>query len=163
MPEALLHCLVEVPKGSRNKYQWDEGLGGIKLARFLFSSVVFPTDYGFVPRTLSPKGEALDAMIAVSEPTFPGCVIPVRVVAILRTEDDRGQDDKLLCVPCEDPGWSDVQDLGDVPERTRAEIEHFFSIYKEPEGRHVTVHGWEDASVARAVLQEARDRFPTED
>jgi inorganic pyrophosphatase len=163
MPEDSLHCLIEIPKGSRNKYQWDEALGGIKLARFLFSSVVYPTDYGFVPETRSPKGEALDAMVAVSEPTFPGCVIPVRLVAILRTQDERGQDDKLLCVPCDDPGWSRIGDLDDVPPRMRTEIEHFFAIYKEPEGREVTVHGWEDATVARQVLEEARDRFRSTD
>jgi inorganic pyrophosphatase len=163
MPEESLHCLIEIPKGSRNKYQWDEALGGIKLARFLFSSVVYPTDYGFVPETRSPTGEALDAMVAVSSPTFPGCVIPVRLVAILRTEDERGQDDKLLCVPCDDPGWSRIGDLGDVPERMRTEIEHFFAIYKEPEGREVTVHGWEDAAAARRVLEDARDRFRSAD
>jgi inorganic pyrophosphatase len=163
MPEESLHCLIEIPKGSRNKYQWDERLGGIKLARFLFSSVVYPTDYGFVPDTRSPKGEALDAMVAVSEPTFPGCVIPVRTVAILRTEDERGQDDKLLCVPCEDPGWNRIEDLDDLPEGMRAEIEHFFAIYKEPEGREVTVHGWEGREVAEQVLQEARDRFRATD
>jgi inorganic pyrophosphatase len=163
MPEESLHCLIEIPKGSRNKYQWDEALGGIKLARFLFSSVVYPTDYGFVPETRSPKGEALDAMVAVSEPTFPGCVIPVRLVAILRTEDERGQDDKLLCVPCDDPGWSQIDDLDDVPQRMRTEIEHFFAIYKEPEGRDVTVHGWEGAAVAQQVLEEARDRFRSAD
>ena len=154
-----LHCLVEIPKGSRNKYQWDEELGGIKLARFLFSSVVYPTDYGFVPETLSPKGEALDAVICVSEPTFPGCVIQVRTVGILRTEDERGQDDKLLCVPDHDPGWSELRDLEDVPERMRVEIEHFFAIYKEPEGRQVTIHGWEDVEVAEQVLDEARRRY----
>jgi inorganic pyrophosphatase len=159
MAAPLLHCRVEIPKGSRNKYQWDEELGGIKLARFLFSSVVYPTDYGFVPQTESSKGEALDAMIAVSEPTFPGCVIEVRAIAILRTEDERGRDDKLLCVPCNDPGWSDIHDLGDVPEQMRTEIEHFFSIYKEPEGRAVTVHGWEDAAAAHRTLEEARERF----
>jgi inorganic pyrophosphatase len=163
MPEDSLHCLIEIPKGSRNKYQWDEALGGIKLARFLFSSVVYPTDYGFVPDTRSPKGEALDAMVAVSEPTFPGCVIPVRAVGILRTEDERGQDDKLLCVPCDDPGWSHIEDLDHVPERMRTEIEHFFSIYKEPEGREVIVHGWEGRDVAEQVLQEARDRFRAAD
>jgi inorganic pyrophosphatase len=163
MPEESLHCLIEIPKGSRNKYQWDEALGGIKLARFLFSSVVYPTDYGFVPETRSPKGEALDAMVAVSEPTFPGCVIPVRLVAILRTEDERGQDDKLLCVPCDDPGWKQIDDLDDIPQQMRTEIEHFFAIYKGPEGRDVTVHGWEDSAVARQVLQEARDRFRSAD
>ena len=159
MADEPLHCLVEIPKGSRNKYQWDEALGGIKLARFLFSSVVYPADYGFIPHTLSPKGEALDTVVLVSEPTFPGCVIPVRAVGILRTEDERGQDDKLLCVPHRDPNWSDVHALEDVPDGMRNEIEHFFAIYKEPEGRSVTVHGWEDADVAGQVLEESRRRY----
>lgn len=159
MADAPLHCVVEIPKGSRNKYQWDEALGGIKLARFLFSSVVYPTDYGFVPDTLSPKGEAFDAMILVGEPTFPGCIIPVRLVGVLRTEDERGQDDKLLCVPCEDPEWNEVERLEDVPTGIRTEIEHFFSIYKEPEGRAVTVHGWEDRAAAERLLDEARERW----
>ena len=162
MAEESLHCLVEIPKGSRNKYQWDEDLGGIKLARFLFSSVAYPTDYGFVPETLSPKGEALDAMICVSEPTFPGCVIAVRAIGILRTEDERGQDDKLLCVPFHDPNWSDLKQLGDVPQGLVTEIEHFYSIYKQPEGRTVTIHGWEDADVAEQVLAEARERYAEE-
>jgi inorganic pyrophosphatase len=154
-----LHCLVEIPKGSRNKYQWDEALGAIKLARFLFSSVVYPTDYGFIPGTLSPKGEALDAMILVSEPTFPGCRIPVRAIGVLRTEDERGQDDKLLCVPFSDPGWNGLESLDDVPERMRAEIEHFFSIYKEPEGREVTIHGWEDRDAADQLIEDCRERY----
>ena len=158
MDGANLHCLVEIPKGSRNKYQWDEELGAIKLARFLFSSVVYPTDYGFIPGTLSPKGEALDAMVLVSEPTFPGCRIAVRAIGVLRTEDERGQDDKLLCVPCNDPGWAKLESLGDVPERMRVEIEHFFSIYKEPEGREVTIHGWEDREFAEALVEESRER-----
>ena len=159
MPGEPLHCLVEIPKGSRNKYQWDEALGGIKLARFLFSSVVYPTDYGFVPETVSPKGEPLDAMILVTEPTFPGCRIAVRAIGVLRTADERGQDDKLLCVPCHDPGWAQLESLADVPERTRVEIEHFFSIYKEPEGREVTIQGWEDRDVALALVDDARERF----
>jgi inorganic pyrophosphatase len=158
MDGANLHCLVEIPKGSRNKYQWDEELGAIKLARFLFSSVVYPTDYGFIPGTLSPKGEALDAMVLVSEPTFPGCRIAVRAIGVLRTEDERGQDDKLLCVPCNDPGWANLESLGDVPERMRVEIEHFFSIYKEPEGREVTIHGWEDRDAAERLVSECRER-----
>jgi inorganic pyrophosphatase len=159
MPVAPVHCLVEIPKGSRNKYTWDEALGGIKLDRFLFSSVVYPTDYGFIAGTLAPKGEPLDAMVCVSAPTFPGCVIPVRVIAVFRTTDERGQDDKLLCVPQEDPNWSGLERLEDLPAGLRAEIEHFFSIYKVPEGKSVEVHGWEDRDVAERLLEEARRRY----
>jgi inorganic pyrophosphatase len=159
MTGAPVHCLVEIPKGSRNKYVWDEDLGAIKLDRFLFSSVVYPTDYGFIPQTRSPKGEPLDAMVCVSEPTFPGCVIPVRVLAVFRTSDEAGQDDKLLCVPFSDPNWSDLENLDDLPAQLRSEIEHFFTIYKIPEGKDVEVHGWEDRDVAHQLLDEARGRF----
>jgi inorganic pyrophosphatase len=151
-----VHCLVEIPKGSRNKYTWDETLGGIKLDRFLFSSVVYPTDYGFIPGTRSPKGTPLDAMVCVSEATFPGCIIPVRVIGVLRTTDDAGQDDKLVCVPFADPNWSHLERLGDMPEQLRGEIEHFFSIYKMPEGRAVEIHGWEDREAAVELLEQAR-------
>ena len=100
---ASLRCLIEIPKGSRNKYEYDERLGGIKLDRFLFSSVVFPADYGFIPDTLGEDGDALDAMVLVGQPTFPGCVIEVRAIAVLRMADERGQDDKVICVPLSGP------------------------------------------------------------
>lgn len=159
MADQPVHCLVEIPKGSRNKYEFDAELGGIKLARFLFSSVVYPSDYGFIPGTLAPKGEPLDAMVCVSEATFPGCIIPVRVIAVFRTSDERGQDDKLLCVPFEDPNWSHLERLDDMPAQLRDEIEHFFSIYKQPEGKEVEIHGWEDREVAHELLKEARERY----
>jgi inorganic pyrophosphatase len=158
-PPETLHCLVEVPKGSRNKYVWDEALGAIKLDRFLFSSVVYPTDYGFIPHTLSEKGEPLDTMVCVSEPTFPGCVIPVKVIAVFRTRDEQGQDDKLLCVPEEDPNWNELESLADLAKTLRTEIEHFWSIYKEPEGKPVEVQGWEDRDVALEVLGAGRERW----
>jgi inorganic pyrophosphatase len=153
-----LYCLVEVPKGSRNKYEWDERLQAIKLARFLFSSVHYPTDYGFIKGTLSEKGSGLDAMVCVSAPTFPGIVIPVKVIAVFRTRDEAGQDDKLLCVPFEDPGWNHMETLEDVPATIRTEIEHFWSIYKEPEGKPVEIQGWEDRDVALEVLEAGRRR-----
>jgi inorganic pyrophosphatase len=158
MADEPVHCLVEIPKGSRNKYTWDEELGGIKLDRFLFSSVVYPTDYGFIHGTCSPKGTPLDAMICVSEPTFPGCVIAVRVIAVLRTKDEAGQDDKMLCVPYTDPNWSQLESLDDLPARLRVEIEQFFSIYKVPEGTEVEIQGWEDREFAERLLAESRER-----
>jgi inorganic pyrophosphatase len=151
-----VHCLVEIPKGSRNKYTWDEELGGIKLDRFLFSSVVYPTDYGFIQGTRSPKGTPLDAMVCVSAATFPGCVIPVRVIGVFRTKDEAGQDDKLLCVPFADPNWSHMEELDDLPSQLRGEIEHFFSIYKVPEGKEVEVQGWEDREFAEKLLGDSR-------
>jgi inorganic pyrophosphatase len=154
-----LHCLVEIPKGSRNKYEWDEALGGIKLDRFLFSSVVYPTDYGFVTDTLGEDGDPLDAMVCVSEPTFSGCLIPVTAIAVFRMTDDKGQDDKILCVPHEDPNWSGLRELDDLPDQLRAEIEHFFSIYKQPEGKEVVVDGWYGRDVAVRLIEESRTRW----
>src|SRR5215207_10152227 len=107
---AKLHCLIEIPKGSRNKYEWDEDLQAIKLNRFLFSSVVYPIDDGFVTETIGPHGDALDALVCLSAATFPGCLIAVRPVGVLRMTDEEGQSDKLVCVPTDDPAWDEIED-----------------------------------------------------
>jgi inorganic pyrophosphatase len=156
---AAARVFIEIPKGSRNKYEYDARLGGIKLDRFLFSSVVYPADYGFFPDTEGEDGDALDAMVLVDKPTFPGCYIEVRPVAVLRLSADEGSDDKVVCVPFEDPMWTDLESLDDIPRQLRGEIEHFFSIYKQPEGRHVELHGFEDRDAAERLLDEARERF----
>ena len=153
------HCLVEIPKGSRNKYEWDEELQAIKLDRFLFVSVVYPTDYGFIPETLGEDGDPLDAMVVVTEPTFPGCVIPVKVIALFRMRDDKGVDDKVVCVPEHDPNWRHVERLEDLSETLRDEISHFFSIYKQPEGIAVKVDGWFPRDQALEIIDEAKARF----
>ena len=153
-----LHCLVEIPKGSRNKYEWDEELKAIKLDRFLFSSVVYPTDYGFIPDTLGEDGDPLDAMVCVSEPTFPGCMIPVKVIALFRMSDDEGVDDKVICVPLDDPNWNTLETCDDLSQQLRDEIEHFFSIYKQPEGLEVEVDGWYDRDEAMKIIDAATER-----
>lgn len=152
-------CLVEIPKGSRNKYEWDEKLQAIRLDRFLFSSVVYPTDYGFIPETLGEDGDPLDAMVVVSEPTFPGCIIPVKVIALFKMTDDEAVDDKVLCVPLSDPNWNHIDSLDDLPQSLTREIAHFFAIYKQPEGKEVVVDGWYDQAEAFEVIVEARDRW----
>jgi inorganic pyrophosphatase len=158
MPERV-HCLVEIPKGSRNKYEWNEELQAITLDRFLFSSVVYPTDYGFIPDTLAPDGDPLDAMVCVSEPTFPGCVIEVKVIALFRMRDEEGVDDKVLCVPLSDPNWNTMERLEDISQPLRDEISHFFSIYKQPEGKEVEVEGWFPREQALEEIEQARRRF----
>lgn len=163
MPDRSVNVLIEIPKGSRNKYEWDEQLGAIKLDRFLFSSVVYPTDYGFIPDTCADDGDALDAMVCVTEPTFPGCVIPAHVVALFRMHDDKGQDDKVVCVPSSDPNWNTMETLDDLPEPLRKEIEHFFSIYKQPEGKEVEVDGWYSRDEALRTIEEARERAQAAD
>ena len=154
-----LHCLIEIPKGSRNKYEWDPDLQAIKLNRFLFSSVHYPTDYGFITDTIGPHGDALDALVCVSAATFPGCMIEVRPVGVLRMTDEEGQSDKLVCVPTDDPDWEEVEELDDMSRQLRSEIEHFYSMYKEPEGKHVDVQGWDDAAAAAEAIQKGRKAY----
>jgi inorganic pyrophosphatase len=156
--EPPLVVFVEIPKGSRNKYEWDEELQAIKLDRYLFSSVVYPTDYGFIPNTCADDGDPLDAMVCLTEPTFPGCTIPVKAIGILRMRDDKGQDDKVVCVPHHDPNWNVLDDLDDLGESLRNEIEHFFSIYKQPEGKEVTIDGWAGKREAYDQVAKARRR-----
>ena len=159
MSEGSLHCLVEIPKGSRNKYEYDEGLGAIRFDRFLFSSVVYPLDYGMIPETLAEDGDPLDAMVTVSEPTFPGCVIPVKPIALFKMRDDKGIDDKIVCVPLQDPNWNSAERLEDLPEQLRDEISHFFAVYKTLEHKEVEVDGWYSREDALQVIEASQERF----
>jgi inorganic pyrophosphatase len=152
-------CIVEIPKGSRNKYEFDHEHNVIRLDRFLFSSVVYPTDYGFIPETLSLDGDPLDVMVLVSEPTFPGCMIEVKPIGLFRMEDDQGIDDKVLCVPLTDPGWNTVESLDAVGEQLQNEIAHFFTVYKQLENKKVEVDGWYSCEDALKVIDESRTRY----
>lgn len=155
-----IDCIVEIPKGSRNKYEWDEDVGAIRLDRFLSSSVVFPTDYGFVPETMGPEGEdPLDVLIAVSEPTFPGCRILARPVGLLRLHKDDKPESNILCVPCDDPTWSAIDSVDAVPEQLKDEIAAFFPMYLGREGMEVEVEGWLPSEAAVEVIEEARRRW----
>jgi inorganic pyrophosphatase len=159
MADQPLTCVVEIPKGSRNKYEFDHDLGAIKLDRFLFSSMVYPTDYGFIPDTLGLDGDALDAMVCVSEPTFPGCVIAVKPIGLFKMEDDKGIDDKVVCVPLSDPGWNKLETLDDLPQQLQDEIAHFFSVYKDLEQKKVRVDGWYSREDALEEIEAARKRY----
>ena len=163
MADNSFSCLVEIPKGSRNKYEYDHKRHGIRLDRFLFSSMVYPTDYGFIPDTLALDGDPLDAMVCVSEPTFPGCMIDVKPIALFRMEDDKGIDDKILCVPLQDPSWNTFDELDDLSKALRDEIEHFFSVYKDLEQKRVKVDGWYSREDAMAEIEAARERFRSRD
>ena len=158
MAESFL-CIVEIPKGSRNKYEFDHEHHVIKLDRFLFSSTVYPTDYGFIPETLSLDGDPLDVMVLVSEPTFPGCMIEVKPIGLFRMEDDKGVDDKVLCVPLHDPGWNTMEKLEDLSDQLRDEIAHFFAIYKDLEQKGVKVDGWYSREDAIEEIKASRERF----
>lgn len=160
MTDDVVRCVVEIPKGSRNKYEYDPELHAIRLDRFLSASVVYPTDYGFVPETLAPDGDPLDALVCVSEPTFPGCIVITKIVGLFKMADEKGPDDHIVCVPCNDPGWNQMGDVEDLPAQLRAEIGHFFAIYKDLDpDRHSDVHGWDDRAAGLETLEQARDRL----
>jgi inorganic pyrophosphatase len=161
--DSELTCLVEIPRGSRNKYEWDEKRGALRLDRRLFSSVVYPGDYGFIEWTLTENGRQLDALIVTNEATFPGCIVDVRPIGLFRMRDETGIDDKVLCVPTRDPDWRDVHELEDIPELLREEIAHFFAIYKDLEPERVTaVEGWADRSAADEEVAQCMRRFSDE-
>ena len=156
-------CVVEIPKGSRNKYEYDPQLGAIKLDRFVSASVVYPTDYGYIPETLAPDGDPLDVLVCVSEPTFPGCVVPAKPVGLFKMSDEKGPDDHVLCVPLHDPGWNKLENVEDIPGQLRAEIGHFFAVYKDLDpDRHSEVTGWADRDAALETIEGARERFASE-
>lgn len=157
MNEFRLTCVVEIPKGGRNKYEYDEATGRIVLDRFLSSSMVYPADYGFLIDHRGKDGDPLDCLVCVSEATFPGCVIPVNPVAMFEMEDEAGIDDKIVCVPVSDPGWNSVTSLEELPEQLKLEIPHFFSVYKDLEHKQVEVGGWKSREEAEATIAEARE------
>ncbi|MFT2712571.1 inorganic diphosphatase [Clavibacter sp. Sh2126] len=150
---------IEIPRGSGNKYEVDHTTGRIRLDRAVFSSMVFPQDYGSIDGTLGEDGDPLDALVLLPRPTFPGVVIEVRPVGMLRMVDEHGGDDKILTVPAGDARFAHVRDIGDVPAWTLDEIAHFFAHYKELEhGKHVTTSGWATRAEAEAVVAAAQRR-----
>ena len=145
--------IIEIPRGSRNKYEVDHETGRVRLDRELFTGFVYPTDYGFFEKTLGLDGDPVDALVLLNVPTFPGVTISVRPVAVFNMTDDGGSDAKVICVQAKDPRWSHIQDIDDIPEFTRKEIEHFFTHYKDLEpGKWVKVEGWEGAAAAEAIV-----------
>ena len=155
--------LIEISKGSRNKYEYDFDLGRIRFVRLLYSSMMYPTEYGFIPKTLALDGDALDVLVLCTEPIVPGCVMEVKAIGIFNMSDDKGQDEKVLCVPTDDPIWNKLNDLSDVNEHTIKEIEHFFRVYKDLENKTVTVKGWGDAAEAYKILEECTTRYNESD
>jgi inorganic pyrophosphatase len=159
--ERIIDVVVEIPRGSRNKYEMDKEKGVIRLDRRLFSATFYPTDYGFIPETLGEDGDPLDALVLLDDPTFPGCWVAARPVGVFWMEDDKGPDAKIICVPAGDPRWDHVQEIEDVPEMMRAEIEHFFDMYKtlEPD-KHSNTRGYEGTVAALKEIDEAIARYP---
>ncbi len=153
-----LVCVVEIPKGTRNKYEYDPRLGGIKFDRLLMSAATYPTDYGYLRDTLGQDGDPLDALVCLHEPTFPGCLIAVKPLGMFKMQDEKGIDDKIICVPLHDPYWNQNEQLEDLPALLRQEIEQFFSIYKDLEGKTVEIGGWATRQEALEEIESARRR-----
>src|SRR4051794_39179439 len=155
-----IEVVVEIPKGSRNKYEADHDTGEIWLDRHLFTATTYPTDYGFVPDTLAEDSDPLDALVLLDEPTFPGCHVRARVIGVFWMADEKGPDAKILCVPGHDPRWADINDLDDLETRRPMlleEIEHFFDVYKKLEpGKDTETRGWEGAEAAAREVDAAR-------
>jgi inorganic pyrophosphatase len=152
-----IEVVVEIAKGSRNKYEYDIERGFFFLNRVLYSSVHYPTDYGFVPDTLAADGDPLDIMVMVDEPTFTGCHLMARPVGVLIMQDEEGRDEKILSVPVRDPRFTHITDLQQVSPHLLKEIDNFFSIYKELEGKHTITLGWHGAEVAKSIVLECRN------
>jgi len=158
-PHSEIDVLVEIPRGSRNKYEWDEKAGRFRLDRHLFSATVYPADYGFIPGTLGEDGDELDALVLMEDPTFPGCLVRSRPVGLVHMSDEKGRDTKILCVLANDPRWEAIQDLDDVPAHLRREIRHFFDIYKDLEPGKMSIVGeWGDRAEALAEITASFER-----
>jgi inorganic pyrophosphatase len=160
MEHMYFDVTIEIPGGSRNKYEIDHESGRIRLDRMLFTSTRYPWDYGFVDDTLGLDGDPLDAMVLLDEPTFPGCVVRCRAIGMFRMTDEAGGDDKLLCVPAGDPRKEHLRDIHHVAEFDRLEIQHFFEVYKDLEpGKSVEGATWEGRAAAEKEIEDSRDRF----
>jgi inorganic pyrophosphatase len=151
--------LIEIPKGSRNKYEYDFNLHKIRFDRMLFSSMMYPADYGFVPETLALDDDPLDVLVLGHEPTFPMCVIEVKAIGVFHMTDEKGPDEKIICVPISDPIWNNKNDISDLNPHRLKEIEHFFQVYKDLEEKKVDVGGWGNAEEARQIHKDCVERY----
>jgi len=159
-PPHVVNVVIEIPMGSRNKYEVDRDTGLLKLDRVLHSPFHYPTDYGFIPRTLCEDGDALDALVMTHHPVYPLCIVEARPIGVLRMRDEKGMDEKILCVPLGDPRFKRVHDITDIPEHWLAEIAHFFERYKElEEGKFTEILGWAGAEEAKKVVQKAMELY----
>ena len=155
-----LVAVVEIPGGSRNKYEIDKATGVIFLDRTLFTATRYPADYGYFPETLAEDGDPLDVLVLVTEPTFPGCRIRVRPIGVFLREDDGEADHKVIALPVGDPRWEGVSDIGDLDPHFRDEIEHFFQVYKQLEGTKTATLGWRAIEETWPIIEAAKAAYP---
>jgi inorganic pyrophosphatase len=161
-PPRSVTAVIEIPANERNKYELDKKLGIFRLDRILHSAVHYPGDYGFLPRTLGDDGDPLDVLVLMTEPVFTGCLVECRPVGLFHLVDHGQADEKVLAVPLADPYSVGRNDLGDVPQHFLREIEHFFNVYKDLEGKHTETRGFEGADAARVAISTAMERYARE-
>jgi inorganic pyrophosphatase len=156
----MFEAVIEIPRGSRNKYEVDHETGRVHLDRVLYTPFVYPVDYGYFDKTLGGDGDPLDALVLLEFPVYPGVVVNVRAVGVLPMEDDGGMDEKILCVPASDKRWDHIQDINDVPQQTKNEIAHFFEHYKDLEpGKWVKLGEWANKAEAERLIAEAKANY----
>jgi inorganic pyrophosphatase len=156
--EEWVEAVIEIPSGSRNKYEYDHERGIFRLDRVLYSSVHYPTDYGFIPDTLADDGDPLDILVVVEEPTFPGCYVRARPIGTLVMSDEKGLDEKILAVPVDDPRYDGITQLDQLQPHWLLEIENFFAIYKTLQKKEVTITGWEPVTSAWKIIEKTRQQ-----
>lgn len=164
-PPEEINVVVEIPKGCSNKYEYNEEKEYFELDRVLYSPLFYPLDYGLMPQTSSEDGDSLDVLVLTTFPTFPGCKIKARPVALFSMEDEAGIDPKIIAVPLEklDPRFKEIQDLQDIPEHLKKEIQEFFEVMKRLEpGKFVKVKGWDNKAKAQEIIQKAVERYKSE-
>jgi inorganic pyrophosphatase len=154
----IVNVIIEIPKGSSNKYEVDITTGIVKLDRVLYSPLFYPCEYGFIPGTLYSDGDPIDALVLTSHPTMPGCVLDCKPIGLLMMRDEKGRDDKILCVGMRDPRYNTMRSLQDVGDHVLREIVHFFEVYKQLEEKDVDVLGWDDAEMAKDIIEQFRIR-----
>jgi inorganic pyrophosphatase len=155
----IVRMIVEIPQHSANKYEYDGELGVFRLDRALYSPLHYPGDYGFIPGTLAEDGDPLDVLVLVQQPSYPGVMIEVRPVGVLNMVDSSEKDQKVLAVPNRNPRYDQIHTMDQIFAHVKREIEHFFSIYKELEGKVTTMDGWGGPREARKAIQECRHRY----
>lgn len=158
-PPEEINAIIEIPKGSRNKYEFHKELGTLTLSRVLFSPLHFPGDYGLIPQTFYDDNDPLDVLILINEPTFPGCVVEARPIGLYKMNDRGLPDDKVLAVLVNDPVYRDFDDIKQIPQHHLREIAHFFSVYKDLEGHSIEGLGWESSVVAKEKIRYAMDLY----
>lgn len=159
MTTFTLDAHIEIPRGSRNKYEYDKETGQMRLDRTLYPAMSYPADYGYFPETLALDDDPLDCLVLLTEPTFPGCYLKVRPIGMLNMWDDKGQDEKILTVAVDDPHWNHINSYTQISPHLITVIENFFATYKDLEGKEAGVEGWKDAKEAVKIIKECQDRY----